>query len=1048
MSFGVSIGDGILLAQLAFRTIQAAKQAGGEHDELAREVQSLYTVLDRLRTEISNPRSPINRANDDKREELESHAKGCKALLKTMESALKRYNRMGPEERRGRRWWHKIRFGGKTPEFHEIRVKLSTYTSAITMSLNMCSLESIGHIEAILQRVEASSTESGREIRDMRRSLHWVTAKMSAVREEGTGSVWTSYTNDDKTFWRTMRREMVKNGCTSSVLHTNRSLIKDYLEELGNRGVFDDEQVDDGQSSLLSEGQTEQDDNSSSADYDSDIRGMKSLDHSEPHGKPGESASLETEILTESTTPNPAATNLKASISNPSLEDVDETPDEINSDDPDINTILSPPIHSQVATFPSETVNTAVNEQGLPSCGVLLGARSKTSRQKYHFPYMEDCIDESFHTCLISSTESESFWLDPIIGVVEDEAKSGKYRSADIQKTTSSSRKAHSAASKNYRKASINPASIQQLEDHSPAADKDHLYCSCFHDQLRMRRKNPGLYKSKKGPGIEETSTSSLAGTCLSVQAEKGKRSLTEFDYLHPNALTASKDFITAEQLKIQHRADRRLSVNSGDSAQSDGSDNTEITVRTQSSSPIHIPQYSVDTHSGYGSSNIHKDETSSESSSEWGTRSNAYSLYSLFNNATRPGSIKGTPGIAPDTAHNMTKRNQAYCSSEGINLKIFEPFDMSVPLGSRYSRLAGRQKTHSDRCTSDMCTLYARFESSDAEASGIHDSEGSEEISTDDHNRNGFSTSDCDESSACDDPMASHRGDPVYERFSQSTANNFTQWRPEQLRWIFYHQYRDFKKYKRLRESFEVLPTAIRNSYILNRPIPSKKPTIRAYETRNPAATLKDLKHWQIPASYYHSLWHPRRVPLYLDGNVIDGISFAIWIEGWAVAQYRHNSHQTKTVQKFGKIVRNLGQALSDINNASYAEKKDLPRNLYDEGSEILWKQLEDVLGCIMTDARTYSPWSSRNSKLEAKFLFHLWLNLAIQPGTLLIDPAHSSELFDFQQNSQDWLRRVGLHPAFDSLWDTFTPNIQTEVDTGVKKPLYDRPIYHEVSY
>jgi hypothetical protein len=90
MSFGFSIGDGVLLAQLAHWTVQAARKAGGEHDELAQEVHSLYTVLNRLHLEIANPQSPVNRANNDKREELESHAKGCRSLLNTMESTLKR----------------------------------------------------------------------------------------------------------------------------------------------------------------------------------------------------------------------------------------------------------------------------------------------------------------------------------------------------------------------------------------------------------------------------------------------------------------------------------------------------------------------------------------------------------------------------------------------------------------------------------------------------------------------------------------------------------------------------------------------------------------------------------------------------------------------------------------------------------------------------------------------------------------------------------------------------------------------------------------------
>ncbi|KAK0117218.1 hypothetical protein ONS96_013052 [Cadophora gregata f. sp. sojae] len=63
----------------------------------------------------------------------------------------------------------------------------------------------------------------------------------------GEGSVWTSYTNDDQMFWRELRRELAKEGYRSSTLQRHKRLIKSYVEELGNRGVFDDMiDLDDG----------------------------------------------------------------------------------------------------------------------------------------------------------------------------------------------------------------------------------------------------------------------------------------------------------------------------------------------------------------------------------------------------------------------------------------------------------------------------------------------------------------------------------------------------------------------------------------------------------------------------------------------------------------------------------------------------------------------------------------------------------------------------------------------------------------------------------
>jgi hypothetical protein len=50
----------------------------------------------------------------------------------------------------------------------------------------------------------------------------------------------TSYTNDSKTFWKDKRRELVKDGYSSSVIHSYKSLIKAYAKELGDKGVLDE----------------------------------------------------------------------------------------------------------------------------------------------------------------------------------------------------------------------------------------------------------------------------------------------------------------------------------------------------------------------------------------------------------------------------------------------------------------------------------------------------------------------------------------------------------------------------------------------------------------------------------------------------------------------------------------------------------------------------------------------------------------------------------------------------------------------------------------
>src|SRR3954454_10537118 len=99
MSFGTSAGDAILLVQLAWKTVQGATQACGEHDELTREasivrltqleyadettqVVSLHKVLLRLQREYEDPDSLLARADDDRRQEMGELCSGCEEVLK------------------------------------------------------------------------------------------------------------------------------------------------------------------------------------------------------------------------------------------------------------------------------------------------------------------------------------------------------------------------------------------------------------------------------------------------------------------------------------------------------------------------------------------------------------------------------------------------------------------------------------------------------------------------------------------------------------------------------------------------------------------------------------------------------------------------------------------------------------------------------------------------------------------------------------------------------------------------------------------------------
>ncbi|CAD6578141.1 MAG: hypothetical protein ASARMPRED_008550 [Alectoria sarmentosa] len=236
MSFGYSIGDVVSITQLAWKTVQNARKACGEHDELTREVLGLHVVLRRLEQEVEKPGNPINNGNPDDtyKEELMVIVDGCKKVLNVLDQVLTKYNALSEQERSGRKLWQKIRFGnGKMVDLADMRGKLIFYTSSMSLFLNIVSMGAMG-------RVERQMNDAGGDLKDIKVAVNGITAQLmsSSIRHEG--SVLTAYADDDRAVWKEFRRELVEDGFSSSVIRKHKSLIKAYIEELGNRGVFDE----------------------------------------------------------------------------------------------------------------------------------------------------------------------------------------------------------------------------------------------------------------------------------------------------------------------------------------------------------------------------------------------------------------------------------------------------------------------------------------------------------------------------------------------------------------------------------------------------------------------------------------------------------------------------------------------------------------------------------------------------------------------------------------------------------------------------------------
>lgn len=241
MSFGYGIGDAILLTQLAWKTVQKARKACGEHDELTREVLCLHVVLRRLEQEAEKPGSPINdeESGGTFKEELTVIVDGCKKVLNALDQGLTKYNALSEQGRSGRKLWQKIEFGnGKMEGLGGLRGKLTYYTSAMSLFLNMVSTGTMG-------RVERQMNDAGGVLKEIKVAVNGITAHLMSRSNCSDGSIHTAYTDDDGAVWKELRRELRQDGFSSSVIRKHKGLIKAYIEELGSRGLLDEEDPDD-----------------------------------------------------------------------------------------------------------------------------------------------------------------------------------------------------------------------------------------------------------------------------------------------------------------------------------------------------------------------------------------------------------------------------------------------------------------------------------------------------------------------------------------------------------------------------------------------------------------------------------------------------------------------------------------------------------------------------------------------------------------------------------------------------------------------------------
>lgn len=242
MSFGFSVGDCILLIDIARTQYNNCVAAGTEYQEISRDIKTLSNVLELLHDESSKASSPLQHGDRAFATQLAPAVNGCKHILEDLQTLLASYEGLSGNKAVNptRKLWHKIRFGSKRQALGEVRGKIVFYTTTISVLLDTLQLRATGRLE---DKLDATSTAMMDAFQSMKLAMVEEALKAKSVsRQQSTASLlsMSTYNEDDKEVWREFRRQLISKGFKSNQLDRHSDMLQSYLLKLEQSGVLDE----------------------------------------------------------------------------------------------------------------------------------------------------------------------------------------------------------------------------------------------------------------------------------------------------------------------------------------------------------------------------------------------------------------------------------------------------------------------------------------------------------------------------------------------------------------------------------------------------------------------------------------------------------------------------------------------------------------------------------------------------------------------------------------------------------------------------------------
>jgi hypothetical protein len=181
-------------------------------------VISLHTVLKELEDETNNPDSILNRTGAGKKKELSILTKNCNSVLQQLNKLLIKYKSLGSTRQRT---WDRLKWGKEN--LQEIREKILTHTSSLTLFLTTLGTGSLGRIEKKLDEL----------IEDVRAGRKQDTVVTFAL--DGDDA------DEADAHWSALKNEFIDEGFSKLEVESHKNWIKAKLSELLENGILEEQ---------------------------------------------------------------------------------------------------------------------------------------------------------------------------------------------------------------------------------------------------------------------------------------------------------------------------------------------------------------------------------------------------------------------------------------------------------------------------------------------------------------------------------------------------------------------------------------------------------------------------------------------------------------------------------------------------------------------------------------------------------------------------------------------------------------------------------------